>query len=388
VAINLTLVSDTDNTDALGTAAISWSDLFLGSGSVITWSTAPSTADITLTHSANALAFAGGTVSFDVAPTVGAAAILYSGGALGTPSGGTMTNVTGIPVGALANGTDGQLITWGADGVATTVATGDSGQVLTSNGAGAAPTFQAGGSGSSTIVQTLIDPQVNISSVGDTYTDTVGNTYAETTNQTRLTMSNTRVQDLVMYGSGHVSAGTGTFEIYNFTDSASLGTKTTTATSEATFAMTRSLLTTNNNDAITIRVKNSGAGGTITIDSGGLISADRVLTQSAGPGADQIACWGGYMTAFKMAFAKAKSTTTCTGQLAYMTGAGSSVAATTTVRYDSIGAAWDESVDGTVFARTLTRKLTSNTQAVSAVWSAIGDNLFYGVSEEITADDL
>ncbi|MFA5037767.1 MAG: hypothetical protein WC479_11405, partial [Candidatus Izemoplasmatales bacterium] len=62
VAINLTLVSDTDNTDALGTAAISWSDLFLGSGSIITWSTAPSTADVTLTHSANTLTFAGGNV--------------------------------------------------------------------------------------------------------------------------------------------------------------------------------------------------------------------------------------------------------------------------------------------------------------------------------------
>lgn len=60
VAINTTLVSDTDNTDALGTAAISWSDLFLGNGSVITWSSAPSTADVTLTHSANTLTLAGG----------------------------------------------------------------------------------------------------------------------------------------------------------------------------------------------------------------------------------------------------------------------------------------------------------------------------------------
>ena len=62
VAINTTLVSDTDNTDALGTAAIGWSDLFLGNGAVITWSSAPSTADLTLTHSADTLTLAGGTL--------------------------------------------------------------------------------------------------------------------------------------------------------------------------------------------------------------------------------------------------------------------------------------------------------------------------------------
>lgn len=60
VAINTTLVSDTDNTDALGTSAIAWSDLFLGNGAVITWSTSPSTPDVTLTHSANALTLDGG----------------------------------------------------------------------------------------------------------------------------------------------------------------------------------------------------------------------------------------------------------------------------------------------------------------------------------------
>lgn len=65
--------------------------------------------------------------------------------ALGTPASGVMTNVTGIPVGALANGIDGELITWAADATAATVAVGSSGQVLTSNGAGAAPTFQAAG---------------------------------------------------------------------------------------------------------------------------------------------------------------------------------------------------------------------------------------------------
>ena len=61
---------------------------------------------------------------------------------IGTPSAGVLTNATGLPVTGLANGTDGELITWSAAGVATTVAAGDATQVLTSNGAGAAPTFQ------------------------------------------------------------------------------------------------------------------------------------------------------------------------------------------------------------------------------------------------------
>jgi len=48
-----------------------------------------------------------------------------------------------VDVAMLADGTDGELITWDATGVAATVATGTSGQILTSNGAGTAPTFQA-----------------------------------------------------------------------------------------------------------------------------------------------------------------------------------------------------------------------------------------------------
>ena len=62
---------------------------------------------------------------------------------LGTPASGTLTNCGGLPVSGLANGTDGELITWDSAGVATTVAVGTSGHVLTSNGAGSEPTFQA-----------------------------------------------------------------------------------------------------------------------------------------------------------------------------------------------------------------------------------------------------
>lgn len=48
-----------------------------------------------------------------------------------------------ITLAKMAGGTDGELITYDANGDPANVATGTSGQVLTSNGAGAAPTFQS-----------------------------------------------------------------------------------------------------------------------------------------------------------------------------------------------------------------------------------------------------
>ncbi|MCK5117881.1 MAG: hypothetical protein KAR44_14900, partial [Candidatus Aegiribacteria sp.] len=78
---------------------------------------------------------------------------------LGTPTSGVLTNCTGLPEAGLvdnavtlakmAHGTDGNLITYDADGAPAAVVTGDADQVLTSNGVGTAPTFQdaAGGAG-------------------------------------------------------------------------------------------------------------------------------------------------------------------------------------------------------------------------------------------------
>ncbi len=48
-----------------------------------------------------------------------------------------------VEVSMIANGTDGELITWDASGVADTVAVGTLGDVLTSGGTGVAPTFTA-----------------------------------------------------------------------------------------------------------------------------------------------------------------------------------------------------------------------------------------------------
>jgi hypothetical protein len=59
----------------------------------------------------------------------------------------TGNSLSNVDVADLANGTDGELITWDASAAPTTVAAGSSGEVLTSNGAGAAPTFQAAGGG-------------------------------------------------------------------------------------------------------------------------------------------------------------------------------------------------------------------------------------------------
>jgi len=58
-------------------------------------------------------------------------------------SGQKLSSKGKVPVADLANGTDGELITWGTDAVATTVAAGTSGHVLTSGGADAVPSFAA-----------------------------------------------------------------------------------------------------------------------------------------------------------------------------------------------------------------------------------------------------
>lgn len=77
---------------------------------------------------------------------------------------GTGNSISNIDVADLANGTDGELITWDSAGAPTTVAVGTSTHVLTSNGTGAAPTFQAAASSGLTL-----GTDTNASSTGVTF---------------------------------------------------------------------------------------------------------------------------------------------------------------------------------------------------------------------------
>jgi hypothetical protein len=76
------LLPATDDAGALGSAALGWSDAFFASGAVLTWG-APSTPDATLTHSANMLTLAGADLTV---PN-----LTLSGGTTGNVYGGTYT---------------------------------------------------------------------------------------------------------------------------------------------------------------------------------------------------------------------------------------------------------------------------------------------------------
>lgn len=96
-------------------------------------------AALTLTHNASSLILPGGA---NITTAAGDTAKFISLGS-GNWVCAWYVRAAGIAVSDLADGTDGELITWDASGVPATVSVGTSGHVLTSNGAGAAPTFQA-----------------------------------------------------------------------------------------------------------------------------------------------------------------------------------------------------------------------------------------------------
>jgi alpha-D-ribose 1-methylphosphonate 5-triphosphate synthase subunit PhnG len=82
---NVAAVPNANDGSALGTAALGWSDLHLATGGVINWVNG----DVTITHSSNALAFAGASSGYSFDATVS----VSQGAAATTPS-GTFVNTT------------------------------------------------------------------------------------------------------------------------------------------------------------------------------------------------------------------------------------------------------------------------------------------------------
>ena len=130
--------------NVLGSATVSWSDLFLALGAVINFNDG----DVTLTHAANTLTMAGGDLAVD-----NISAGSWSAGRIGVGFGGTGTTSYTAAYAVLCAGT----ATTGA--LQSIAGVGDSGQVLTSNGAGALPTFQAAAGGSPSTFTYVLTPE-------------------------------------------------------------------------------------------------------------------------------------------------------------------------------------------------------------------------------------
>lgn len=96
----------------------------------------------------------------------------------------TGNSLTNVDVADLADGVDGELITWSSLAAPETVAVGTSGHILTSNGVGAAPTFQANaGGGANDTLSNLGTVACNTSLISDTdSTDDLGTTTARWAN--------------------------------------------------------------------------------------------------------------------------------------------------------------------------------------------------------------
>ena len=97
VRITNTMVPHTDDGAALGTTALKWSDLFLASGGVINFDNG----DVTLTHSANTLAFAGASSGYTHDALVSSTASVTAHSGTAIPAGGTAG--AGLLVSSTAN---------------------------------------------------------------------------------------------------------------------------------------------------------------------------------------------------------------------------------------------------------------------------------------------
>ena len=142
--------------------------------------------------------------------------LTLTGGGTGVPNleaGFKIGGTAGVPVSELRAGTDGELITWNASGVASTVPVGTATHILTSNGAGSAPTFQAAAAGGKILQVTSGGTTTQTDTTSSSYADVVGMNVA-------ITPSATSSSVLVLVSINVTATGNqavGEFQLYRTT---------------------------------------------------------------------------------------------------------------------------------------------------------------------------
>jgi hypothetical protein len=135
-----------------------------------------------------------------------------------------------IAVGRLANGTDGELITWSAAGAATTVPAGTATHVLTSNGPDTVPTFQAAASAPTLTKSITVEDPVTGETISMFYT----NVAITVTQITAVIVGSTSITFNISHGTSRAAVTSDVMTADDVADSTTTGNVTTTGWDDET----------------------------------------------------------------------------------------------------------------------------------------------------------